>query len=178
MARVIPNERTWIGFTETRPANPAAPTEAEIDDAIDLTCLVMSINASAQGNTVPTPSLCSLFETSVPGTSQATFSGDFYRDDAKGTDGKIMDIAWNLLPRGKAGYFFISRFGGSGEDHKPRAGESVEVWPVQITSRQAGALSSNTAQTFTSNAAVNENPWESAVVVKSAVSASSVSTSK
>lgn len=164
MARVIPNERTWIGFTETRPANPAAPTEAEIDEATDLTCLVMSINASAQGNTVPTPSLCSLFETSVPGTSQATFSGDFYRDDAKGVDGKILDLAWNLLPRGKSGYFFISRFGGTGEDHRPRAGETVEVWPIQITSRQAGALASNTAQTFTSNAAVNENPWESAIV--------------
>lgn len=163
MARVIPNERTWIGFTTTRPATPAQPTVAEINAAKDLTCLVMSINASAQGNTVPTPSLCSLFETSVPGTSAATFQADFYRDDTE-VAGNIVDLAWNALKRGVKGYFFISRFGGSGPSAIPIATDGVEVWPVQITSRTAGALSSNTAQTFSINAAVNENPWEEAVV--------------
>lgn len=163
MARVIPNENTWIAFATTRPATPAQPSVAELTAATDVTCFVMSINASAQGNTVPTPSLCSLFETSVPGTSQATFQGDFYRDDTKvGQD--ITDVAWNLLPRGTKGYFYISRFGGTGTDARPVAGEAVEVWPVQITSRAAGALSSNTAQTFTVNAAVNEEPWETAEV--------------
>lgn len=163
MARVIPNERTWIGFSVTRPATPAQPTVAEIAGATDLTCLVMSINASAQGNTVPTPSLCSLFETSVPGTSAATFQADFYRDDTE-VSGDIVDLAWNLLPRGTKGYFYISRFGGTGAQAKPAATDKVEVWPVQITSRTAGALSSNTAQTFSINAAVNETPWEDAVV--------------
>jgi hypothetical protein len=165
MGRIVPNERTWVGFSETRPVNPAAPTEAEIESAIDLTCLVQSINASAQGNTIPTPSLCSLFETSVPGTSQATFQGDFYRDDTV-VSGKsnAADLAWTLLPRGKKGFFFISRFGGTGPSKEPQAGEKVEVWPIQITSRTAGALASNTAQTFTTNAAVNENPWEDATV--------------
>lgn len=163
MARVIPNERTWIGFTDTRPANLSQPTAAEINAADDLTCLVMSINASAQGNTVPTPSLCSLFETSVPGTSQATFQGDFYRDDAE-VAGDIIDLAWNTLKRGVSGYFFISRFGGSGTNAKPVAGDQLEVWPVQITSRTAGALASNTAQTFSITAAVNEVPSEDAEV--------------
>lgn len=167
MARVIPNENTWIGFTETRPAKLDAPTPAEVAAAEDVTCMVMSINATAQGNTVPTPSLCSLFETSVPGTSQATFQGDFYRDDAE-VNGNVVDVAWNMLPRGKSGYFFISRFGGKGADHMPIAGDKVEVWPVQITSRSAGALSSNTAQTFSVNAAVNEVPAEDAVVTAGA----------
>jgi len=60
--------------------------------------------------------------------------------------------------------FYISRFGGNGPEHRPTTGDKVEVWPVQITSRAAAALSSNTAQTFTVTAAVNEEPAEDATV--------------
>lgn len=157
MSKVIPNENTWIGFSETLPAALDAPKLSEITAAEDMTCFVVSINASAQGNTVPTPVLCSLFETSVPGTSQATFQGDFYRDDED-------DAAWEALTRGKPGVFYISRFGGGGADHSPIVGDKVEVWPVIITSRAAGALTSNTAQTFSVTAAVNVEPAEDAVV--------------
>lgn len=157
MSKVIPNENTWIGWSDTVPAVLDQPTVAEIAAAEDITCFVVSINASAQGNTVPTPTLCSLFETSVPGTSQATFQGDFYRDDED-------DAAWDKLTRGKKGCVFISRFGGKGANHMPIAADKLEVWPVQITSRAAGALSSNTAQTFSVTAAVNVEPAEDAVV--------------
>jgi hypothetical protein len=157
MSRIVPNENTWIGFSETLPTDLEQPTVAEIAAAEDFTCLVVSINASAQGNTVPTPQLCSLFETSVPGTSAATFQADFYRDD-------VDDVAWDTLIRGKKGVFYISRFGGKGTDHMPIAADKLEVWPVQITSRAAGALSSNTAQTFSVTAAVNIEPAEDAVV--------------
>lgn len=157
MSKIVPNENTWIGWSPTQPVDIAAPTAAEIAAAEDLTCFVVSINASAQGNTVPTPQLCTLFETSVPGTSQATFQGDFYRDDED-------DAAWDALPRGTKGVFYISRFGGQGANGMPIAGDKLEVWPVQITSRAAGALASNTVQTFTSTAAVNIEPNEDAVV--------------
>lgn len=157
MSKVIPNENTWIGFSEVMPTALDAPKASEIAAATDLTCFVVSINASAQGNTVPTPVLCSLFETSVPGTSQATFQGDFYRDDDD-------DAAWDALTRGKPGVFYISRFGGKGTDHMPILADKVEVWPVIITSRAAGALTSNTAQTFSVTAAVNIEPAEDAVV--------------
>lgn len=157
MGRVIPNENSWIGFSETRPASLTAPTVAEINGATDLTCLISSINASAQGNTVPTPSLCSLFETTVPGTSQATFTADLYRDD-------LDDAGWELLARNEKGYFYISRFGGTGANHKPVSGQPVEVWPVHVTSRTAGPLASNTPQTFTVTCAVNEEPAEDATV--------------
>lgn len=155
--RVIPNESSWIGFSTKRPADPSAPTEDELKAATNITNFVISLTAQSQGNTVPTPNIDSLFETSVPGTSQASFQADMYRDDAG-------DDAWNLLTRGEVGYFFISRFSGSGEDHRPVAGEKCEVWPVRITSRTASAMASNTAQTFTCVAAVPEEPWENAAV--------------
>lgn len=159
MSRLVPNENTWVAYLDaSNPAFPAdisAPPIAAIAAAEDLTCFVVSINASATGNTVPTPSICSLFETSIPGTSAAQFTGDFYRDD---TD----DAAWEALPRGKKGVFFISRFGTDGRP--PALAQPVEVWPVQVTSRAAAALASNTAQTFTLTCAVNEVPAEDAVV--------------
>lgn len=159
MSRLVPNENTWVGFLAADdlayPTDITAPPAAAITAAEDLTCFVVSINASAQGNTVPTPSICSLFETSIPGTSAATFTGDFYRDDED-------DAAWDALTRGTKGVFFISRFGTDGAP--PAATEKVEVWPVQVTSRAAAALASNTAQTFTLTAAVNEVPAEDAVV--------------
>ena len=94
--------------------------------------MIISLNASATGNTVPTPAFCSLFETSVPGTSTATFTADFYRDDDPGPTG---DAAWKALTRGTKGYFIVSRFGGSSVNQMPIAGDDTEVWPVYIVSR-------------------------------------------
>lgn len=173
MARVIPNEESWIGFLpDAAPADLCQPTVAEIDDCIDLTCFVSSLNAGAQGNTVPTPSLCSLFETSVPGTSQATFQGEFYRDDARVggiPSGAIIDLAWNTLPRKQRGTFIIVRFGcpkdgGTGVP-TPTIGTVCECWPVEITSRGAGPMASGTPLSFTMTGAVNVEPCEDAVVV-------------
>jgi len=160
MARIIPNEQTWIGFTTVRPANLDAPTEAEIAAATVLTSFVVSLNPSAQGNTVPTPNLDSLFETSTAGTNQASFTGDFYRDDET-------DTAWDELARGTRGFMFVSRFGGSGTNQIPLAGDTLEVWPIWVVSRTPAALASNTVQTFTVTASVPEEPSESALVAAS-----------
>lgn len=171
MSKIIPNENTWIGFTETAPADLAAPTEDELDAAITMTHLIVSLNASAAGNAIPTPALDSLFDRSITGTSQGQFTGDFYRDDEA-----AKDIAWSQLPRAKEGFFFISRFGGSRtvtaadalgstaeRRHVPAEGEPLEVWPIRVTSRVGSALTSNTAQTFNLTAAVPEPPEEDAV---------------
>jgi len=158
MGRVIPNEQTWVGFVDTIASNTLAPTAAEVAGATDLTPFLMSLNASAQGNQVPTPSFDSLFETSIVGTSQATFSADFYRDDAA-------DTAWETLARGTKGYFVISRFGGSGTDQMPIAADIVEVWPTEIVSRTAANMQNNAVQTFTINAAVNTPPAEGIAVL-------------
>jgi hypothetical protein len=158
MARVIPNEETWFGFSPTMPTAPTLiPSAAEIAAATDLTGLLMGLNASSQGNTVPTPSFDSLFETSIVGTSQASFTADFYRDDTT-------DAAWDLFPRGTVGVFYISRFGGTGANQMPIAGDPVEVWPVMVVSRTAANMANNTVQSFTITCSVNIEPNESAII--------------
>lgn len=157
MGRVIPNEETWVGFLTTIAATDLEPTVAEINAGVDLTPFLMGLNASSQGNQVPTPSFDTLFETSIPGTSQAAFTADFYRDDEA-------DVAWETLPRKTEGYIVVSRFGGSGADQKPIAGDTVEVWPIRVISRTAANMQNNAVQTFTCTAAVNIEPNEAAIV--------------
>lgn len=157
MSTLIPNENCYIAFSETTPTDLAAPTAAQVAAAIDLTDFVISLTASAQGNAVPTPRLKRLFETSIPGTSTAQFTAEMYRDNED-------DLAWDTLPRDANGVFYISRFGGTGTENLPVATDPVEVWPVRVVSRAGGAMSSNTAQTFTLTCSVPEEPVEDAVV--------------
>ena len=160
MSTLIPNENCWIGFSEDMPAAAdLEPTAAEVAAATELTDFIISLTASATGNTVPTPKLKSLFEPSIPGTSTAQFTAEMYRDSVSAND-----TAWNLLPRNTPGVFYISRFGGTGANLLPIATNIVEVWPVRVTSRAASAMSSNTAQTFTLTCSVPQEPNEAAVV--------------
>ena len=158
MARIIPNENTWIGFApDAGIADIESPKASEIAAAQDLTGWCISLNASSRGNTVPTPAFDSLFETSTAGTSAATFDADFYRDDED-------DTAWETLPRGQRGFFIIARFGGKGADNLPIAADEVEIWPVMVTSRTMANMSSNTVLTFTASCSVNIEPNEAATV--------------
>lgn len=154
MGRIIPNDQTFIGFATTLTGSKAAPKVADVTGAVDLTHLTMSLNASATGNVVPTPSFDTLFETSIIGTSAATFTGDFYRDDTT-------DLAWETLPRGQKGFFIITRFGG-----KPStAADKCEVWPVIVVSRSMTNMANNTVESFTLTCSVPDEPAEAAVVV-------------
>lgn len=152
MGRFIPNENTFVGFGVALTGTVDAPKLADVNAAIDLTDLTMSLNASAQGNSVPTPSFAHLFETSIIGTSQATFTADFYRDDED-------DLAWDTLPRGTKGFFHISRYGG-----KPLVGDPEEVWPVSVLSRAMANMANNTVESFTVTCSVPKVPGEDSVV--------------
>lgn len=156
MSKVIPNENSWIAWV-AQVLNIHAPTAAELAAAIDVTDFVITLNASTTGNTVPTPSLKTLFETSIPGTAAAQFTVDMYRDDEA-------DTAWDLLPRNTKGYFLISRFGGLGPENRPNPTQKIEVWPTHVSSRAGSAMSSNTAQTFTVTCSVPQEPDEDAIV--------------
>src|SRR4051812_27814938 len=158
MANMIPNQNSFVGFAPSVPTTKPfgftttnAPTLAEIGTLVDLTDYIVSITANATGNTVPTPRLKSLFETSVPGTSTASFTADMYRDDAS-------DLAWDTLPRGKRGSFVIQRFGGTGTGGRPTSAQKTEVWPVQVVSRAGSALQSGQAETFTLTCSVPIEP--------------------
>ena len=159
MSRIIPNEQCYLGFLPAV-ADVAAPTAAEITAGKDLTSYLISLNASTQGNTVPTPDLSTLFETSIPGTVQASLTGDFYRDDAAGATG---DLAWKTLPRKTKGFFVVQRFGAE-PGVAPAAADVVEVWPVMVVSRTMSNMANNTAMTFTVTCSVPAVPNEAATV--------------
>jgi hypothetical protein len=157
MARIIPNENSYIAFLTTIAATTLVPTTAEITSGVNLTPFIISINASMRGNIVQTPSFDNRFETNIPGTITGTFETDMYRDDTT-------DTAWTTLPRGTSGFFVISRFGGHGTLYKPIIADKVEVWPVRTVARAAANLTNNTAQTFTLQCAVTQVPNEGAVI--------------
>ena len=157
MARLIPNDNTWVGFATTISSSTLVPTAAEVAAAVPLTGYLISLNAASQGNTVPTPAFDSLFETSISGTNQASFTADFYKDDA-------VDNAWEALPRGTHGYFVISRFGGAGTKNLPIAADKVEVWPATVTSRTMQNMSNNTVMTFSVTCSIPKEPNENATV--------------
>jgi hypothetical protein len=157
MARLIPNENTRVHFLLAIADADLNPAVAEIDGGVDLTSFIVTLDASSTGNTVPTPSFASLFETSISGTVTATFTAEFYRDDEN-------DTAWETLPRATNGFFVVSRFGYTGTDGDPDAGDIVEVWPVRLTARSAMALTNNESQRFGIEAAIPVEPNENAVV--------------
>lgn len=215
MARIIPNNNTFIGFypvtafgssdfanynANTWNSSQTSPTitGTEVKKFLDITPFIISITAQSTGNTVPTPTLDSLFEGNIPGTVNASFTMDLYRDDAVYSDtvatvtgafGDIpavqsgsVDFAWSLFKRATKGYVLISRFNepvvGQGSNQRPSgSGTSatnniVEIWPVVITAKTAGALTSNTVQTFTVTAAVPFEPAEYVQVTSSSATGS------
>jgi hypothetical protein len=156
VTRLIPNENTYIGFVPTI-VDIHAPKTSELATAIDVTSYALSVTAATTGNTVPTPSLDTLFETSIAGTVSGSFTADFYRDDEE-------DLAWETFPRKQKGYVVLSRFGGSGPGAVPIAADTVEVWPILVVSRTMSAGGNNTVLTFTMTAAVPEEPDEEAII--------------
>jgi hypothetical protein len=174
MSRLVPNERSFIAWSPTRPVAIDKPKVAEIAAAIDLTCDCISLTAMAQGNAVPIHELCSLWEKSVPGTASASFSADFYRDDEAQTGTEEVptggDVAHRLLQLGADGVFYISRFlprESNGElpgSTIPAVGDIIEVWPIIITSQADGPISSATPLSFSITGAVPDRPELRAVV--------------
>ena len=193
MARIIPNNNTWIGFIPVASFGSAISgyptswnsslaqpsiTTTEIATAYDITPFVISLTAQSTGNTVPTPTLDSLYEGNIAGTVNASFTMDLYRDDASYTDPNTSqsatDFAWTKLPRAQKGYIIVSRYGGTGTNQLPQAGNTVELWPVVVTARTAGAVTSNTVQTFTITGAVPFEPAEAASVTSSSATPTAV----
>jgi hypothetical protein len=157
MAKTIPNELTQIRVVESI-ADISAPTVAEIEAGVDITGLVVSLEASTRGNVVNTPALDSLFETTIPGTVTATFTMEVYRDDEN-------DTAWDTLPRGTSTHVVIARFGfGGATPSDPAAADVVEVWPVDVVSRSAAPLTSNESQRANIECTVPVEPDEEAEV--------------
>jgi len=162
MARYIPNQHSWFGFTPTAnwTGTATAPKQTELAAAttINLTSLITGLTAATTGQAVPTPDFGNLFETSISGTVQATFQIDGYRDDTSAT----ADALWTNLPRGVSGYITVALKASGGV---PAVADKVDVWPIQVLSRTVPNYTSGQVVACQITCAVPSVPGENVSVV-------------
>lgn len=120
-----------------------APTELELAEGVDISCLLQKggWSGSPTFNTVEAARACETFDSKVQGTWSVDPTGTFFRDD-----NPALDIAWDLWEHGTNGYIVI-RY-GKAYDIEFEDGDEVEVWPVQSSEPVMNENAANTSATF------------------------------
>lgn len=146
MARFIRRGVTKVRFAPTV-ADKTAVTRSEITSSVDLTASIADITGwSLEGSMVPVPDMSSTFEKSIPGTDSAADSSlSFYEDDDT-------DVIETLLPKGTEGNVLMFRKGD-----KPTSA-SLDVFPVQVTSRSAEFSAGNDPARFVVRFSITDEP--------------------
>lgn len=142
-------------------ADPSAPTLTEVQAGTDITGFLRSLETPNEGSIVDAPAADSTFNETVRGTHGGqAITGEFYRDKGS-TDGSPgTDTAWDTLPRGTEGYLVIARFGGSGADGALAVGDIVDVWPVDVATRENLPYERNQPTRFRLQSGVPDQPNE------------------
>lgn len=145
----------------TAVADPSTgPTVAECTAAVDLTPFMRrdGLATPKSGNVVDASDASSRQNK----TSRGTYGGDpitytGYRDDVTADDD-----AWTALADGTTGWLLVRRFGGS--DVAWAAGQRVEVWPIEVVSREMANIAENENQRFSAQMAVPGVVYDDATV--------------
>lgn len=158
MARLTPDENSKIHIVDSI-ASVAAPTIGEITAGTEVTAFLTpaGFDTPEEGNDADTSSIASAHDLSVPATISGQPSGEFYRDDAS-------DDAWNAMARLTVTNIVISRFGGSGTANAIAVGNTVEVWPVRVSSRSNARVTRGEALRFVAQFAKSGAPTLTATV--------------
>lgn len=137
-------------------ADPDAPSLAVVNAGVNLTPFLRSVDTPLEGSTVDAATAESAYNSTVRGTyGGQPVTGEFTRDDdPTGAD----DTAWNTLAFGTEGFFVIARRGGSGALGVLAAGDLVDVFPIDVTSRNPAAYGRNELARFALQAAVPTPP--------------------
>lgn len=148
-------------------ADITAPSLGEITAGDEITRFLRSLTTPLEANVVDSSTAESKFNKTTSGTygGQAV-TGTFTRDDVYADD-----LAWHGLERGRTTHLVICDRGGSGaaySDNPNRLqlanGDRVDVWTIEVTSRQRGDYSRNELATFTFSASVPEVPAEDVAI--------------
>lgn len=151
MARKQSIEEIRVSAVDTI-ADPTAPTVAELDAGTLLQQAMTrdGLNTPDSGNTVDASDVANLQDKTARGTRGGdTLSITAHRDSEAASDG-----AWDTLSTDYDGYIVIRRFGGS--DTAWASGDTVEVWPIEVISREMASISTNQTQRFTASCAVTD----------------------
>lgn len=142
-------------------ANKEAPTDTELAAGDDLTAFLRGLETPFEGSTVDVSDVSSKFNKTAAGTyGGQPLTAEFYRDDEQAND-----TAFNLLPRGTTGYFVIARRGGSGTDGAIAVGDLIDVWPIEVITRNPSPYRRNEPTAFGISCAVPDVPEEDVAVV-------------
>jgi len=155
MARFIPDGTLQVHFVETI-ADTAAPTLIEVNAGTDATGFLRAMSTPLEGSTVDISDVGSKYNKTASGTyggQEVTF--EFYRDSVQADD-----TIWNLLERNTASHAVIARRGGTGTDGVLAAGDYVDVWPIEVITRNPADYSRNEPTGFTVSCAVPDEPVE------------------
>lgn len=137
-------------------ADKTAPSLATVAAGVDLTPFMRSLDTPLEGSTVDAATAESPYNSTVRGTyGGQPVTGEFTRDD---DPTGVNDTAWNTLPFGTEGFFVVARRGGSGTDGALAVGDLVDVFPIDITSRNPAAYGRNELARFMIQAAVPTPP--------------------
>jgi hypothetical protein len=160
MARFIPDGVMQVHFVESI-SDLSAPTLGEIEAGTDATGFVRSLSTPLEGSLVDISDISSRYNKTASGTyGGQEVSAEFYRDSDQAND-----TMWNLLERGTATHIVVARRGGSGDDGELESGDYVDVWPVEVITRNPADYARNEPTGFTVSFAVPDEPVEDVEIV-------------
>lgn len=160
MARFIPDGTLRLVFAPSI-ADLAEPTLGEIEAGTEATGFLRSLSTPLEGSTVDISDVGSRYNKTAPGTfGGQEVTAEFYRDDDQSED-----TMWNLLARGTTTHAVIARRGGSGTDGEIDTGDYVDVWKLQVITRNPGDYARNEPTGFMVSFSVPEEPQEDVQVV-------------
>lgn len=163
--RTLADGRVRLGLLPTI-ADPASPTVAELEAAIDLSCRVMKSDFRASPVASETISgmnaLCETSNASAPGQSNYEVSLTIFRWFDPADPGKmdaLGDAAYQALKIKGTHCYFVKRESGKDYSEPFAAGDEIEVYEVVTDNPQSptdlGGYIRRTIPTFVQNAWVN-----------------------
>lgn len=138
-------------------SNQAAPTATEINAGTNLTAFLRRAGLKRPINptVIDTSDVSTRYSTTAAGSRGGQpITGEFYRDSVTGSDS-----AWTTLVENATGFLVVAPFGAT-----PTTGDRVEVWPIEVATREMVDIADNEMQRFTSVMAVTAAPTLTATV--------------
>lgn len=152
MARIVFEEKYSVYWLATSPANPAAPTVAELTAGTDVTSYIPKdgFAPGVSNNRVAAGDLSTAFDAEIMGSHGAQLSVTAFMDDTTNTAFDTFGV------RGATGAF-VAVWDGDGAV----IGAKAFVWPyVEAGSPSLPTTAANERQTFTAEFAVGGNGTE------------------
>lgn len=156
MSRVVFDGNYHVHWLAAPPANPAAPTVAELTAGVELTAYIPKdgFNPNVSNSRVTGGDLASKFVDESMGTYNSQLTITAYLDNVTADN-----TAWNTLTDGATGAIVVCPYAAAAPAVK------AMVWPdVELGVRQPMQTGENTRQKFTQDVAVREAPNMNATV--------------